>query len=504
MNVSGELEKHGESFLQSFEAIRRALQLYPGSHPKVGEQLERFVKTVRGMHADLEQATANVINKEFFINGLPLKKLSIAYAKSLATWESLGLGLVRFSPAFASDAALRFFQVLQKDPDEIAEAGGVRALLAAEGVDGIVVTGIAAELGGELLSVFDASSLAGADASSPLVARSRYEDSKAVFATLVEHAREARTSAASALVTAAWLLEERIEDREPVADLLGRLREHHEPSWRHAVDGALVAVLIGDALGLAPERLQLLAEAAALRDTGKLDVPPAVLDHPAAIDEQRAEQRASAAQAVGTLALSEDQVRREYERHPRTGAKRLLREGKFDPSAAIVALEHHARFDGHGFPALVHLGERGGLHPFSRVVAVAAAYDRLAGARAGEAPLTPGEALARLVAGAGSVYDPAAVRALVSIAGLFPEGTAVRLADGRSGISAGVGSAPGSPHWGRPDVVVLRDAGGKAVEPSIVTTAELPPPADRSPAVVLEQGMREDLQRLRRAAATLR
>jgi hypothetical protein len=79
-----------------------------GGHPRVSEQLQRFVTTLKTLLQDLEYAMVNVIDGELFINRLPFKRLSIAYAKSLAAWEGLGLGLVRFSPATTIDDALAF------------------------------------------------------------------------------------------------------------------------------------------------------------------------------------------------------------------------------------------------------------------------------------------------------------------------------------------------------------------------------------------------------------
>lgn len=445
MNVSDhDLDAYGSSFLQSFEAIRRALQLYPGSHPKVAEQLDRFVRNLASVHRDLGQATFNVIAREFYMNGLPLKRMSITYAKAMETWDGLGLGLVRFAAETTPADALGFFEMLGKSKEEIAEAGGIARMLVDSGCRSIVVTGVSEELGGALLSVFDQPSIEADSVSRSSVARSRYADSKALLGSLIESARGTSSTSGRVLRTAATLLLERVTEREPVADLLERLREHHERSWRHAIDGAIVAVLMGRELGLPLHTLQLLMEAAALRDIGKVAVSSEALD---------ATETSAAAKA-------------EYLRHPAEGAKLLLDTPQIDASAAIVALEHHAGFDGRGFPAL---RARRGLHPYSRVVAVASAYDRLAGARAGEAALQLAEALRRLVQGAGSTYDPAAVRALVSLIGLVPEATAVKLRDG----SYGVVGPPGS-DWSEPDVMLLKDAHGRDLPPRAARVSARP------------------------------
>ena len=198
---------------------------------------------------------------------------------------------------------------------------------------------------------------------------------------------------------------------------------------------------MGDGLGLERDRLTLLGEAALLRDIGLLEVGVAAL-------RNRHHDAAAAA---------------EFQTHPVRGAKLLLQRTDVDATAAIVALEHHARLDLKGYPRLRAVR---GQHPFSRIVAVASDYDLLIGGYAGERTLDPAAAVRELVRGAGSTYDASAVRALLRVIGLVPEGTAVTLVDRSQGVVAGIGARS----WLAPAVAVLRDPSGDEVEPRIVTT----------------------------------
>jgi HD-GYP domain-containing protein (c-di-GMP phosphodiesterase class II) len=203
-------------------------------------------------------------------------------------------------------------------------------------------------------------------------------------------------------------------------------------------------VLVGSARGLEPRVVRLLGEAALLRYIGKTRVPVDVLR-----DRDR-----------------DPGARREYELHPLVGAKLLLERWEIDPIAAIVAYEHHACLDLKGFP---RLGARKSMHAFSRIVAVASDYDRMTGGYPGCPVRTVWEAVAELVKGVGSTYDPAAVRGLLHLTGTLPEGTPVKLVDGREGIVAG-GAGTALKSWLYPNVVVLRDATGAEVGPEVVST----------------------------------
>ncbi len=78
-----------------------------------------------------------------------------------------------------------------------------------------------------------------------------------------------------------------------------------------------------------------------------------------------------------------------------------------------IVLHHHERFDGTGYPR----GLSGdGIPLGARIVAVAEAYDTLvSGGSPHQEPLPPEEALRQIQAASGTAFDPAVVKAFVSI-----------------------------------------------------------------------------------------
>ena len=56
-------------------------------------------------------------------------------------------------------------------------------------------------------------------------------------------------------------------------------------TFRHSMGVTEVARKIGNAMGLKPERMQLLNRAALLHDLGKLRVPNSILDKPGKLDD---------------------------------------------------------------------------------------------------------------------------------------------------------------------------------------------------------------------------
>jgi putative two-component system response regulator len=152
-----------------------------------------------------------------------------------------------------------------------------------------------------------------------------------------------------------------------------------------------LAVRIASRLGLGPDFIEQLREAAALHDIGKLALPRGMLDSARPLtDEER------------TIMQS----------HTRAGARILA--GNDEPMlqmAVEVALAHHERWDGSGYPR----GLAGEEIPLAaRIVAVADVFDALTQDRPYKRAWPELQAVDEIVAGAGSQFDPHVVSAFLA------------------------------------------------------------------------------------------
>ena len=143
---------------------------------------------------------------------------------------------------------------------------------------------------------------------------------------------------------------------------------------------------------------------------------------------------------IGLMALPEEDRRRLREHfdegdpawlaHPATGFRMLS--GRIDPTAAIVALQHHRYFDGSGFPALDEDGPDGPLcgheiHIFARITCVADHYDRLRHPAAGRTRLRV-EALSEMLRPpCVQRFDPVVLRGLFEVIPAYAPGSVVTL-----------------------------------------------------------------------------
>jgi hypothetical protein len=119
----------------------------------------------------------------------------------------------------------------------------------------------------------------------------------------------------------------------------------------------------------------------------------------------------------------------------------------------VVAYEHH-----------LPLAEQN--HVFSRIVSVADAYDALTTKRPWREGFTADEGLRILMQHTGTKYDPLVVKVLVNLMGIYPLGSAVRLASGEIAIVYHNSNDPTL--YEKPWVKVMRDAGGAKVKKTMI------------------------------------
>lgn len=195
--------------------------------------------------------------------------------------------------------------------------------------------------------------------------------------------------------------------------LMATVHNHDEITYYHSVNVCLLALALGRFAGLSGEQLRMLGLSAMLHDVGRV-----------VVDE-------TALQNRGRLS-NEDwaQVRL----HPQEGAIAILAaSGSGQEVAAAVALEHHLRADGGGYPDLGHRPT----HLYSRIVNVVDTYEAVTAHRPYRPPRTPADALAILLHGAGTVHDADLVRLFIEMVGTYPPGSVLRLATGEVVVVSG-------------------------------------------------------------------
>lgn len=184
----------------------------------------------------------------------------------------------------------------------------------------------------------------------------------------------------------------------------------------HAVNVALLSLLLGRSLGWSEADMMDLGVGALTHDIGKLQLPERV---------RAKQEHFSPAELL------------HYEDHVAHGVQTGRSMG-LTPGALMVIAQHHELMDGSGFPTRA-MDERIG--QASRLVAIVNRYDNLCNPQVPSQALTPHEALSLMFAQGRAKFDNLLLNAFIKMMGVYPPGSLVQLSDERFAMVVAVNAS---------------------------------------------------------------
>jgi putative nucleotidyltransferase with HDIG domain len=192
------------------------------------------------------------------------------------------------------------------------------------------------------------------------------------------------------------LVSERTKELEQSRfDMLERLASiaefRDENTSHHMTRVSAVAVAIARVMGCDQQQLQYLYVAAKLHDIGKIAVPDQILFKQGKL-------------TPGEWAMMQI--------HTNLGAKMLSGDAPILQMASEIALSHHERFDGTGYPQQLR-GED--IPLWGRIVAVADVFDALQSERPYKTAWSKLDAIAEIKVQSGKMFDPRIVKIFLAV-----------------------------------------------------------------------------------------
>lgn len=196
--------------------------------------------------------------------------------------------------------------------------------------------------------------------------------------------------------------------------IAGEFRD--EDTGRHVARMSLYCEVLSRAAGRDEEFCCSILEASQMHDVGKIGIPDSILLKP--------------------LGLTDDE-RRVMQTHTELGGRILCgSESPLLDMAATIALTHHERFDGSGYPN----GLSGTDIPLEgRIASICDVFDALTTNRVYRRAFPVGVAVEMMKAAAGSQFDPALLDRFWDV---LPEILCVKEANDSGGVAAMAGSVP--------------------------------------------------------------
>ncbi|HEY5583748.1 MAG TPA: HD-GYP domain-containing protein [Ruminiclostridium sp.] len=181
-------------------------------------------------------------------------------------------------------------------------------------------------------------------------------------------------------------------------------------TFLHSVNVCVLSIITGVKLNLCYDELKELGVGALLHDIGKVFIPPEILQKKAALTEFEYES---------------------IKQHSLLGYNILKSLSNISENSARVALNHHERCDGSGYPNGLHDDE---IHIFSRIVAITDMFDALTSDRIYRKKINTDQAIEYLTAVAAPSLDSKVLYSFTNIISPFPVGTGVILNTGEKGL----------------------------------------------------------------------
>ena len=394
----GYLRKVGRDLLFAAHGALRSVKLYPPDNPVVQKTIDEVLRQAEEIIRREGELDLRVAGEFIFVNGTRLRLELDTYAsftRIISVFRESGVGLCRVADGSTARDWVVFLTLLQAP---------------AAGSDDERLESLASRLADASVPVFDLGPPPATDEDelerARAAAKRTYAQSVSVTKEVINSVRMGRSTSIKRIKRVVQGIVDQILNEETSLLGLTTLRDYDEYTFVHSVNVCIFSVALGRKLGLTRLQLYDLGVAALMHDLGKARVPIDVLNKPADLSEE--EWRAIAA-------------------HPWLGALQLFKlrgHAEVPYRAIIVAYEHHMKTDLSGYPH--HLRPRE-MAIFSKIVAVADAFDAATSRRIYQAPTSPADVLQELRGNPRRGMDPVIVKAFMSLVGHYPVGTFVVL-----------------------------------------------------------------------------
>lgn len=193
-----------------------------------------------------------------------------------------------------------------------------------------------------------------------------------------------------------------------VFDLLHCTRNYDEVVFAHSLNVALISGVLGSWLNFSPEDLRVLIKCGIYHDIGKLAIPKEIVDK------------------AGPLSAEEYTIMKS---HTMRGYN-ILKNLKLDKRIKLVAMMHHERCDGSGYPLAVKSDQ---IEVMTKIIAIADVYEAMTAPRKYRKAKCPFEAVKIFESSGLSLYDTGYLMTFLEHITQCYMGYRVRLNDGSIG-----------------------------------------------------------------------
>lgn len=204
---------------------------------------------------------------------------------------------------------------------------------------------------------------------------------------------------------------EELFSRKDILVSMNQISSVSDNTLIHSINTAVLSLLIGKELNLSNDDMKKLAEGSILHDIGKIALNQSILFKNGKLTKEEFEH---------------------IKLHPGLGYRMIQKNVNLTEDSRKIALQHHERMDGSGYPNGLKSDE---IHLFSKIVAVADMFDALTAERCYRKSMSNYNAYKILTNDVSNKkIDSSLLALLLKNVAIYPNGIIVYLSDGTLGI----------------------------------------------------------------------
>ncbi|MDD5300051.1 MAG: HD-GYP domain-containing protein [Gallionella sp.] len=232
--------------------------------------------------------------------------------------------------------------------------------------------------------------------------------------TILENSiNEIRSGGKIAMEPVKLLLEEiysSVNENKDAIVTVCRKKKKDGYTLEHSVSHCALMMAFGQTMGMDKDALLDVGLGGLFHDIGTIRIPADILEKP------------------GKLTPEELDI---VKKHPLWGGEIMIDSGTFPEKAISIAMEHHERYDGTGYPYQLAGND---ISLVGQMAAIADVYDASISIRPYGAAEDPCQVIKNLYQGAGKLFHMDMVQQFIKTIGIYPVGTLARLESDKLGI----------------------------------------------------------------------
>ena len=382
-----------ENSLRSLISSLQSAKIYPLEHPKFKESLENAHNSLRNLLGERSELVVGIIGEELAFEKEIFFDLSKSVKPFIQYLKERGIERIAFTRGITKEELSGFIIFLITPKDEIGP--GVQEYLLNKGIKNIAIGKIKAGDNSLKKEVLDSVNYL-----------RQYEDSLSkISVSLDAIVKNEAFDYPQLKYTLGNMMENLFKSYQEFLKLAA-LKRHDIGTFVHLLNTAVLSMYFSFRLGFNKDDVLSIGMAALFHDIGKIYVSGQLIKSPDKLSDEEFEMMKS---------------------HTELGSDILLRHTRqLGVLPAIVAFEHHLRYDLRGYPKLYFAARP---HIASLIVSLCDVYDALNARRSYKKSYPPEFIHSLMLKEKGKMFEPELLEKLFMIMGVWPVGTIVSLTD---------------------------------------------------------------------------